>query len=70
MIIDPKPISSDSLETAVLFLVFNRLETTKQVFEAIRVAKPTRLYVAADGARETKLKEEEKVKSVRNYREC
>lgn len=39
------------LETAVLFLVFNRPDTTTQVFEAIRKAKPPRLYVAADGPR-------------------
>jgi len=55
------------LKTAVLFLVFNRLDTTKQVFEAIRQAKPPRLYVAADGARETKEGEAEKVKAVREY---
>ncbi len=55
------------LNTAVLFLVFNRLDTTKQVFEAIRQAKPPRLYVAADGARETKEGEAEKVKAVREY---
>ena len=55
------------LKTAVLFLVFNRLDTTKQVFEAIRQAKPPRLYIAADGARETKEGEAEKVKAVRDY---
>jgi hypothetical protein len=55
------------LKTAVLFLVFNRLDTTKEVFEAIREAKPPRLYVAADGARESKENEDEKVKQVRDY---
>ena len=55
------------LKTAVLFLVFNRLETTKRVFQAIRQAKPPRLYVAADGARESKVGEAEKVKVVRDY---
>lgn len=39
------------LNTAVLFLVFNRPNTTARVFEAIRQAKPPRLYVAADGPR-------------------
>ena len=39
------------LNTAVLFLIFNRLDTTKLVFEAIRRAKPPRLYIAADGYR-------------------
>ena len=39
------------LTTPVLFIIFNRPETTRIVFDAIRAAKPTRLYVAADGAR-------------------
>jgi hypothetical protein len=55
------------LNTAVLFLVFNRFDTTKQVFEAIRQAKPPRLYVAADGPREEKENEAERVKEVRDY---
>ncbi|MCL0077897.1 hypothetical protein M1N61_02445 [Peptococcaceae bacterium] len=53
------------LETPVLFLVFNRPDTTAQVFEAIKQAKPPRLYVASDGAREDKEGELEKVKQVR-----
>lgn len=36
---------------AVLFLIFNRLDTTIQVFERIREARPKRFYVAADGPR-------------------
>jgi hypothetical protein len=60
-------IPPHALNTAVLFLVFNRLDTTKQVFEAIRQAKPPRLYIAADGAREVKVGETEKVKAVREY---
>ncbi|MEF8708975.1 MAG: hypothetical protein V5B38_08900 [Candidatus Accumulibacter propinquus] len=36
---------------AVLFLVFNRPNTTEKVFAAIRAVRPTRLYVAADGPR-------------------
>ena len=36
----------------VLFLIFNRPETTAQVMEAIRAARPQRLYVAADGPRD------------------
>lgn len=53
------------LKTAVLFLIFNRPDTTKQVFEAIRQAKPSRLYVAADGPRADKAGEVEKVEQVR-----
>jgi hypothetical protein len=55
------------LQTPVLFLVFNRLDTTKQVFEAIRQAKPPRLYVASDGARANREGEREKVQAVRDY---
>jgi len=55
------------LNTAVLFLVFNRLDTTKQVFDAIKEAKPPRLYIAADGAREDKEGEAEKVTAVRDF---
>lgn len=55
------------LKTAVLFLIFNRLDTTKQVFEAIRLARPPRLYIAADGPRDSRLGEDNKVKSVQDY---
>ena len=54
------------LQTAVLFLVFNRPDTTAQVFEAIRQAKPPRLYVAADGPREGREGEAERVTKVRD----
>ncbi len=36
---------------SVLFLIFSRPDTTARVFEAIRAAKPKRLFVAADGPR-------------------
>jgi hypothetical protein len=38
----------------VLFLIFNRPEPTRQVFEAIRAYQPSRFYVAADGPRPEK----------------
>jgi hypothetical protein len=53
------------LNTPVLFLIFCRPETTKQVFEAIRKAKPTRLYVAADGPRDHRPGEAEKCEATR-----
>ena len=52
------------LKTAVLFLVFNRPDTTNRVFEKIRQAKPPRLYVAGDGPRAGH-DDEEKVAKVR-----
>lgn len=51
--------------TAVLFLVFNRPDTTRQVFEAIRQARPPRLYVAADGPRPNRPGEAERCAEVR-----
>lgn len=39
------------LSTPVLFLIFNRPNTTKKVFNKIRSVKPSRLYIAADGPR-------------------
>jgi hypothetical protein len=47
------------MNTPVLFIIFNRPDTTKQVFKAIAMAKPTKLYIAADGARESKQGEKE-----------
>src|SRR5437667_198636 len=38
---------------AVVLLIFNRPECTKAVFEAIARARPNRLLVVADGARES-----------------
>ena len=43
----------------ILFLIFNRFDTTKVVFEAIRRVRPLKLYVAADGHRENKEGEKE-----------
>ena len=44
-------IPNATFTTPVLFLIFNRPDTTKQVFSAIQKARPPRLYVAADGPR-------------------
>lgn len=38
--------------TPILFLIFNRPDTTEKVFEKIREIKPRQLFVAADGPRE------------------
>ncbi len=47
------------METPILFLVFNRPDTTKRVFEAIKAHKPSKLYIAADGPRLNKEGESE-----------
>lgn len=40
--------------TPILFLIFNRPELTKKVFQRIREVKPKHLYVSADGPRTNK----------------
>lgn len=55
------------LKTPILFLIFNRLDTTKRVFDTIRMARPKSLYIASDGPRTSRPGEAEKVKSVRDY---
>jgi len=42
---------SNQFETPVLFLIFNRPDTTQKVFEQIKQIKPKHLFVAADGPR-------------------
>ena len=55
------------LNVAVLFLVFNRLEHTIEVFKSIQLAKPPRIYIAADGAREGVNGEQDKVDHIREF---
>lgn len=55
------------MKKALLFLTFNRLETTKQVFEQIKTARPPRLYLASDGPRNNQEDEIEVVEKVRAW---
>jgi hypothetical protein len=59
--------SDHVFNTAVLFLVFNRLDTTQEVFKIIQKAKPPRLYLASDGARTDKKGEVLLVEDLREY---
>ena len=52
-------------ETPVLFIVFNRPETTRQTFEVIRQAQPRHLFVAADGPRTNKPTDVERCQNTR-----
>lgn len=54
-------------QVPVLYIVFNRLDTVKQSFEAIRAAQPSRLYLAADGPRKDRAGEAERCEEVRNW---
>lgn len=53
------------LNTPILFLVFNRPDTTARVFEAIAKQQPKYLYIAADGARLNKAGEADLCEKVR-----
>lgn len=52
--------------TPVLFLVFNRPETTRIVFSKIKKVKPKYLFIAADGPRKDEPSDIEKCIEVRN----
>ena len=60
-----KFIPPSPLTTPVLFIIFNRTDTTQKVFNAIRKAKPKQLFIAADGPRPDKEGEKEKCEQVR-----
>ncbi len=45
------PAQPSAADTAVLLAVFNRPDQTRRVFDAIRAARPKRLFVTADGPR-------------------
>lgn len=48
-----------NFETPILFLIFNRPDTTQEVFNRIREIRPAKLFVAADGPRVIRLGEAE-----------
>lgn len=56
----------DELNTPVAFFIFNRPETTKLVFEAIRKARPSTLLVIADGPRLNKPGEDKQCRLVQD----
>ncbi len=59
-------MSEQQFTTPILFLIFNRPDTTTQVFQQIRAVKPKYLYVAADGPRSNKPGEEELCQQARD----
>ncbi len=59
-----EPVSQ--FRTPVLFLVFNRPDTTLRVFQTIRAMRPARLFVAADGPRHNNPDEKIKCDRVRD----
>lgn len=59
-------MSDWEIKTPVLFLIFNRPDTTQRVFNEIRRVKPKELFVSADGPRENKPLEVEKCQATRD----
>ncbi|MEH2332196.1 glycosyltransferase family 2 protein [Nostoc sp.] len=53
------------MQTPVTFIIFKRPQITEKVFEAIRQAKPTKLFVIADGPRTEREGEAEKCEATR-----
>lgn len=53
----------------VLFLIFNRPETTFEVFAAIRQYQPQKLYIGADGPRKNNISDTERCNAVRKITE-
>lgn len=51
----------------ILYIIFNRLEATKQSFDAIRQHRPKFLFIAADGPREGNIADMQKCKEVREW---
>ena len=54
------------INTPVLFLIYKRPSTTQKVFDAIRAAKPQKLFVAANGPNPEKESDYEKCEETRN----
>ncbi|MDH4128393.1 MAG: hypothetical protein OEV44_06550, partial [Spirochaetota bacterium] len=54
------------LITPVLLIIFNRPDTTQKVFNEIRKAKPTKLFVTADGPRSHITEDKEKCQLARD----
>jgi len=57
----------NGFNTGILLIVFNRPELTKQMFEAVKVMQPKRLYIASDGPRMQVEEDAIKVAKTRSY---
>lgn len=57
--------TTNQLNVPILFLIFNRPDTTERVFAEIKKVKPQKLFVASDGPRKNKVGEKELVEKTR-----
>ena len=55
----------NQFDTPILFIIFNRLDTTRRVFDEIKKMRPKKLFISADGPRKNKLGEFEQCENVR-----
>ena len=55
------------MDLAVAFFTFNRLDTASKVFETIKNAKPSKLYLISDGPRDGNDIDAERISNVRTY---
>jgi hypothetical protein len=58
-------MTSWQLHTPVAFMIFNRPDTTRRVFEEIRKVQPPKLLVIADGARENHSSDQQNCEATR-----
>lgn len=64
-----KPATSEAVQShdpAILFIVFNRLDTAREVMQAIARQRPSRLYIAGDGPRAARPDEHRITREVRD----
>lgn len=54
-------------DTPILLIIFNRIDTTRQVFDQIKKIEPSRLFISADGPRPDRSMEKEKCEAVRRF---
>ena len=58
-------MTNEQFSTPILFLIFNRPDTTDKVFDKIRQIQPRQLYISADGPRPDKMDERQKCEETR-----
>lgn len=58
-----------SLDTPIIFIIFNRPEVTRKVFAEISKQRPKHLFIVSDGARQNREAETERVEEARSITE-
>ncbi|WP_394993609.1 nucleotide-diphospho-sugar transferase [Emticicia sp.] len=58
---------SENFHYPILFIIFNKVESTQKVFNEIRKQQPQFFFIVSDGHRSNKNGEKEKVEYIRNW---